>query len=86
MCVAAEHSSAGESEGGGRDSVDEIHRETETEIREMNGITWGANFGINFVGQCIACVRCGGCGQRETQGIDGSPFTVLISTGRARGG
>ena len=35
--------------------MDEIHREIETEIREMNGITWGANFGINFVGQCIAC-------------------------------
>ena len=35
--------------------MDEIHREIETEIREMNGITWGANFGINFGGQCIAC-------------------------------
>ena len=65
--------------------MDEIHREIETEIREMNGITWGANFGINFVGQCIACSVAEGV-DREKQGIDGSPFTVLISTGRARGG
>ena len=82
MCVAAKHSSAGEGE-----RVDEIHREIETEIREMNGITWGANFGINFAGQCIACSDAEGVDrERETQGIDGSPFTVLISTGRARGG
>ena len=57
MCVAAKHSSAGEGE-----RVDEIHREIETEIREMNGITWGANFGINFAGQCIAC--------SDTEGVD----------------
>ena len=64
--------------------MDEIHREIETEIREMNGITWGANFGINFVGQCIACSDAEGVDRERHK--DDSPFTILISNGRVREG
>ena len=57
--------------------MDEIHREIETEIREMNGITWGANFGINFVGQCIACSDAEGVDRERDTRHRWQPFHCL---------